>query len=51
MKDDEVNAIITTEKPVIRLDVFDIKILLESLFRSLNEEQQKNMIVILGEKK
>jgi len=47
MKDDEVNVIITTEKPVIRLDVFDVKILMESLHKSLNTEQRKNMIKIL----
>ena len=49
MKDEEVNVIITTEKPVLRLDVFDIKILMESLQKSLNTEQRKNMIKILSD--
>ena len=43
----EYNAVIEAKCQVLRLDVFDIKNIMEALFSGLNKEQRKNMIKIL----
>ncbi|HII36240.1 MAG TPA: hypothetical protein HA319_04235 [Nitrosopumilaceae archaeon] len=45
------NAIIEAKCQAIRLDVFDIKNIMEALFNGLNKEQRKNMIKILEKSK
>jgi hypothetical protein len=40
-------VVIKPNNEIIRLDVFDIKSLMENLFMALNKTQKKNMIQIL----
>jgi len=50
-QEEKFNAIIDTQCQILRLDVFDIKNIMESLFTGLNKEQRKNMIKILKKAK
>jgi len=47
----EYNAIMEAPFQTLRLDVFDIKNIMEALFNGLNKEQRKNMIKILEKAK
>jgi len=50
-QEEKFNAIIDTQCQALRLDVFDVKNIMESLFTGLNKEQRKNMIKILEKAK